>query len=196
MHLSSCSPTRAIKLLCTCETGFVTPAGEVLVWMLFRLTSGKVVSSECTITNVDAGHSSMTSCCFILFSAVISVRLWSCVKLHVQSKILGQQCRFCKYAWFVVCHDVRASRYSESDLCVMKRSQLVLTLSVSFCTDMILPVWPQTIVSRHPFEFLSLMNCIIENSFNNLIKVRDTWSFWLCFLQITFLGSKKVCYIF
>ena len=97
--------------------------------MLFRLTSGKVVSSECAITNVDEGRSSVTSCCFILFFAVISVRLWPCVKLRLQSEILGQHCHFWKYAWFIVCQDAKASCYSEPDLCVMIRSQLVLTFS-------------------------------------------------------------------
>jgi hypothetical protein len=90
--------------------------------MLFGLTSGKVVSSECTIMNVDAGRSSMTSCCFILFFSVINVRLWPRVKLHVQSKVLGQECHFWKYAWFVVCRDVKASWNSEPDLCVLKRA--------------------------------------------------------------------------
>jgi hypothetical protein len=134
-------------------------------WMLLGLTSGKLVSSECTITNVDAGRSSMTSCCFILFFSVISVRLWSRVKLHVQSKVLGQQRHFWKYAWFVVCRDVRARWYTETDLCVMKRSLLVWTWSFSFCTDMRIPVWPQTRVSRLQFEFLSLTQYIIENFF-------------------------------
>jgi hypothetical protein len=134
--------------------------------MVFRLTSDKVVSSECVITNVVAGRSSLSSCCFLLFFALISVRLWPCVKLRLQSKILGQQCHFWRYAWFVVRHDVKASWYSGPELCFMKRSQLVLNL-------VILSLYrydPPCLTTATSVRILSLTHCITEKSCKNSIK--------------------------
>jgi hypothetical protein len=140
-------------------------------WLLFRLTSDKVVSSECVFTNVVAGRSSLSSCCFVLFFALISVRLWPCVKLRLQSKILGQQCHFWKYTWFVVRHDVKASWYSEPELCFMKRSQLVLNLVILSLYRHEPPSLTTDICQRASVWILSLMHCIIEKSCKNSVNL-------------------------